>query len=811
MPYSVYVNGIKRNLFLSNTLVSVITSPKTKVDINKIPFISTYHYNGKLEQNESLAIEYYVTDALQSEIMIGEAIKTFNIEICIGKNQTVLSTYNYTDILAGDSSVIIHLQLSEGDYWYSIQATDEFGRKSAIIYNDFMVYNKVAYESAISNNTYEVTEADLITYNISNKGDYGSSVLVKVPSEVTDIPSYLQYYAEDIPVENDKYICFLADSNGDGYPEYVTKNIFTWTEGDYHSYVKYGSSFNAEDVEREAQNNVAGLQSLIDDKIADGYKKVILPKGTYRISSDDYISVEADNFVLDGNGCVLKSNCIKTNEYFIIMSLHGYNSKVINCNFEGCMWETDYSKWKDEDKARSYFEIGHGITQGMNSRYSGYENCTVKNITGYGIGGSTVPKNTQPIYGNTVWKWNNKFTTMPTLSDESLWKPFDIVDGVNVECDCRLTYDSYIDVSPFNASPIVSINKYLGYGDRSGGSWNLTIHFYDSGKNYIGNAVTSQFRDVILKENTKYVKITAHTTQIDYDSEDDSKNDTNRLVNLRILTPYRINNCYLKNVIVEEVRCVGMCPYGKNCYSDNVSITRCGFAEAHQLVDAEDTWEGLQDYTFRNCTINNGIQNSHLLLCSGINTTIENSDIDIFTYDRVKDLCIRDCEIAYFDVETTSFLRSGYARVYRNNFYNVNAFANGFANSMGCFEYDQNEYDKKLIIDNNNTFATGIIGADRGKHILFRNLNIDANNRQLENTVLGDYKNCVLSNFKKGFTGCRAEGCLFNNCTGIIREVYNTYFYETKFVNCKFVNCNLTYNGSKTEEELFVNCEFVTE
>lgn len=809
MAYSVYINGVKTNLFLSDTLLSVIINPK--VDINKIPFVSTYFYNGKLDLNESIAIEYYVTDALQSEITLGKAIKTFDIELCIGQGQSIISTYNYTNVLAGDNSAIVPLHLSVGDYWYSIQAVDQQGRKSVLLYNDFMVYDKTAYEAAVSTNVYTVTADDLVTYNISNTGDYGSSVLVDIPGGIADVYAYLQSYAENVPVESNKYICFLADTNADKYPEYKVQNWFKWTEGDYHSFIKYGDSYDTSAVELEAQRNIIGLQSLIDDKIDAGYNKVILPKGTYRISADGHISVEANNFILDCNGCTFKSNSIKTTSGFYIMSLYGYNSKVINANFEGCLWETDYSVWKDEDSARQYYELGHGIVQNANSRYSGFENCTIKHITGYGAIGGTAPKNATPPYGTTAWKWNNKFSTMPVLSDETLWKPIDIVDGVVVNSNNRLTYDSFVDVSFCADSPIIAINKFGGYSDRAGGEWNLTVHFYDSDKKYMSSTVSTQFRDIILPKNTSYIKVTAYTTQIKYAEGEDDKNNTNCLTHLKICTPYRIINCYLKDVEVEDVRCVGMCPYGKNCYSDNLIITRSGFAEAHQLVDAEDTWENLQEYTFKNCTINKGISNSQMLFCSGLNTTVENSTIDLYTYDRTRDMCIRSCNIGYFSVEVTSWLRSGYTRVQGNNFCLFGAGSAAFPSSIGCFIYSQTDYDRRLIIDASNTFEVGLIGLDRGKNILFKNITFDANNRTLVNTVLGYYKKCIVKNISKGFAGCVAEDCTFINCSGELRDKYNTYAYDLKFTNCTFVNCNLTYNGTLTKEELFINCTFSTE
>lgn len=809
MAYSVYISGVKTNIFLSNTLLSIIVN--SKVDINKIPFVSTYFYNGKLNLNESIAIEYYVTDALQSEVTLGKAIKTFDIEVCIGQGQSIISTHNYTNILAGDNSVIIPLQLPIGDYWYSIQATDQQGRKSVLLYNDFMVYDKTAYESAIATNVYTVTASDLATYNISNTGDYGSSILVTIPDGTSDVYAYLQSYAENVPVESNKYICFLADTNADGHPEYKVQNWFRWTVGDYHSYVKYGSSYDANAVELESQNNLNGLQSLLDSKIADGYNKVILPSGTYRISADGYISVEADNFVLDCSGCTFKSNGIKSTSNFHIMSLYGYNSKIMNANFEGCLWETDYSIWKDEDSARSYYELGSGFSQAVNSKYSGFENCTVKHITGYGIMGGTTPKNTDPVYDVSNFKWNNKFRLMPVLSDETLWKPLDIVDGVAVNSDCRLTYDSFIDISFCANSPVIAINKFGGYSDRAGGDWNLTVHFYDSNKNYISSSVSTQFRDIVLPKNTVYIKVTAHTNQVKYADGESSKNDTNCLTHLKICTPYRISNCYLKDIEVDDVRCVGMCPYGKNCYSDNLTIVRSGFAEAHQLVDAEDTWENLQEYTFKNCVINKGISNSYVLFCSGLNTTVESSTIDISSYDRPRHMCIRNCNIGYFSVEVTSWLRSGYTRVQGNNFYNSNAGGNGFPSSVGCYTYDQASYDRKLIIDNNNTFAVGLIGIDRGKHILFKDITFDANNRTVLSTVLGFYKNCTVKNISNGFAGCVAENCTFINCRGELRDKYNTYAYDLKFTNCTFINCNLTYNGALTEEELFINCIFTTE
>ena len=709
-------------------------------------------------------------------------------------------------MLAGDnifSLSIEDLGLSYGDYWFSIQATDTLKRKSMKLYFDFRIYDKENYDNSINNNCYEISENELISYNINrlDHPDY-KHILVPIPPNTDDIYRYLELYSENYNISDEDYICFIADTNDDGIFDFKQNNWFHWTDGDFISYIKYSDKYNKELIEEKALKTTTGLRTLIQDKINEGYKKIIMPYGFYRVSTKDVIEIAGENIIIDFSNSLIKSNRLNLPCNNII-NLYGYNAKVINCNFEGCLFETDYSEFAtDEDPgAVKHYEQGHGISICGDSKYSAFENCNVKNFNGYGVISSS------PIYVENPYKGNywNDYSGYRLLSDSSKWITGDInSNGEYIKSDSRLVYNEYFDISHITEN-FMTFAKYLGYGGILGGSPYLECHMYDANFNYLGSEVSMQFRRILLKKDTKYIKLVVYSNIFSRE-----KNNVifslDQLACVSYLLP---RNCYLDNINISNIRCVGFTPFGNNCYMSNSSITHSGFALAHQLVDAEDYWERLQDFTFINCTINNGITNSYLLLCSGINTVVDNCDIEFSQYGSARDTVIRNCNISALDIGNYGLYFTGYSRLYNNTINNTGAY-NAFFGSIGSRDYNITPHDKQIVINNTNTFIGCNWVASKNRDVLVKKISFNFKDRipQSNGTILADYYECELNNLNGKITNAHLSKCILNDCNIEITNTFNGYYYENLFIECIFNNCTYINKTNLSDDELFKKCKF---
>lgn len=769
---------------------------------NTIPFISSYKYHSKLKNTDNITYKYYVTDYYQLEYTEDNYSQRFTVKIEVGHNQDVISTYIINDVKPGDNSYVIpvaSLNLDYGDYWLSAQAIDKRGLKSMKLYHEFMVYDKNAYESNLISKSYTITDQDLATYEITKltESDY-DNVLVDIPEGTSDVYAYLEQYASSQTIENGKYINFLADTDGDGFFNYQQQNWFHWRDGDFYAYTKYSDTYDRDAKEVAALKTAQGLRHLIKAKIDAGFKKIIIPKGFYRISYNDMIEIAGDNIVVDFNDSIIKANKL-TDTNYSMCGLFGYNSKVINANFVGCVYETDYGDYvEDED---TYHETGHGVMMLNGAKYSSFENVTIKDINGYGVG-SYDPVFTEVPYPSGRWLYHSYYEG---LSNIDKWKLGNINSNGQYElANDRYVYDEFLDISGA-LDTFVTFQKMGGFGGILGGGCYIECHFYDENYNHLGSEVSMQFRNVLKMKNAKFVKIVAYTNVFDR---------VGTSINFPLNQMYCVNytniiNCYLQNCYLYNIRCVGACAFGKNCFFDNVTIEKSGYAEAHQLFDAEDLWERLQDFTIINCNIEDGVDNSYLLLCSGVNTVITNSYVGFSQNARAKDTVIQNCIIKNFDFTNTGLFITGYPRIKNNVFDNDDALT-AFTGYTGSILSDALVDDKLTVIGGTNTFKEGNWGVCKNNGLKFKNLEFDFAKRVpgSNGTLLAPYENCILNNLSGRVVNANMTKCIFNNCNIEICSIFNGNPYTSKFEECTFNNCIYTNSTGLSDEELFKNCIF---
>ena len=130
---------------------------------NLVPYLATYYVEPTINTDESLKIDYFVTDYYGRSYTQNSNFYRYSIVVkCDGAETKTL-----WNVPGGDNSLTIGPFNSEGIYHYSIVAVDQYGRSS------HEVFNYVRVKNTSSDKTYTVTSSDIssygITYNVSRE------------------------------------------------------------------------------------------------------------------------------------------------------------------------------------------------------------------------------------------------------------------------------------------------------------------------------------------------------------------------------------------------------------------------------------------------------------------------------------------------------------------------------------------------------------------------------------------------------------------------------------------------------------------
>ena len=139
----------------------------------------------------------------------------------------------------------------------------------------------------------------------------------------------------------------------------------------------YEEGYDKAAVAKTSVTNVIGLQKMLDEKAAAGFRKVVLLKGTYRLSHEKSLSVP-NGMTLDLGGAVLKQNGFTGERSCMVRLLGVTDAHLVGGTIEGDYWEHNYAGSKNNSEWPSGFEIGGS------SQYCSVEDVKVVGITGYG-------------------------------------------------------------------------------------------------------------------------------------------------------------------------------------------------------------------------------------------------------------------------------------------------------------------------------------------------------------------------------------------------------------------------------------------
>lgn len=413
----------------------------------------------------------------------------------------------------------------------------------------------------------------------------------------------------------------------------IQVNEYIMSEADLINY-----NINNKNDKNNGQTTREGLQNLLDDKKSEGYNKLKMLPGIYRIDhiAPLYIPTE---FTLDLNESTIKLNGFTGDSSIMIELNNTFDSHVVNGIIEGDFYEHDYKNSPNSS------EWVIGVNIGGESKYSSFENLVIKDITGYGASNGIAKSRDENLYYT--------YYTPTKIGDTFKLGDIDRNTGVPIDSNTRTTSE-FIDIKNYSDIGYLSVSRYLGYQDNPCSTWNLICHFYDNKKNFIDSVDAYQYRSIGIPNNSAYMKVTILST----DTPDDLS-----IQFFRVPT-----HCSFKNIKFENCRAVGFAPKAmKNMLIENCEFTKSGQVLAKSGLDAEDGWDMMQDVTFRNLNFYNNPY-TDFLACGGQNFIIEDMiDGKISFLPRSNSYVVRSC-YNLKDIELGNSGRSttGYVRFFNN-------------------------------------------------------------------------------------------------------------------------------------------------
>ncbi len=637
-------------LLLTFTLAAAPAVDKNSDQFNvEIPWLSTYYIQPLLTVKDAVKVGFYVTDWHQSEYRLLDNSHRFHVTLKIRKKefQNRLSgeekVMELRDIKAGDHEFNAGT-FPEGEYQIALSAEDIHGRKSTSLFHEFMVVKNLDITEA---ETYRMKEKDFKLFRISNQGDLGEIRFIDATGKnLKETTELVAKAAENVTAPSGKYVVIAG---GEKYNPAENKNhrgaqagpVPEWLPNSWSwksCKVIYAEDYNREQVEKDAVRNGKGLNQLIRIAKREGYRKVVLMPGTYRISNTTPIQVPA-GITLDLNGAVIKLNQFAGCHGMQIKIMDGFDTHVVNGIVEGDYFEHDY----ENSEKNSEWVCGIGMEG--ESKYSSFERILVRYITGYGVthGSSGHYASHIPVKG-----------FEPGTIDEKTGERLPDAAGLSISDPIGIA--GFLDDGGY-----LAVSRFLGYQGMVGGSdWSLRFHFYDDEENYLETIRGRQYKRVRVPEKAGYVRVTSYAFH-------ELPLDSDFVANL-FRAPW---NSWYKDLFILSARCVGMAPGAMyNFRVENCSFVRSGENSAKCAFDAEDGWDMMQDVWFiRNKFFKNPI--NEFLCCSGHNFIFEDNEARFHLWDRTNGYVVRNNEFtsAFYGAGSTR-ARTGLIRVSGNTYKN---------------------------------------------------------------------------------------------------------------------------------------------
>lgn len=361
-------------------------------------------------------------------------------------------------------------------------------------------------------------------------------------------------------------------------------------------------TLNLDDTATEEQmiNNRVGLSVLLETIKNNGYKKIVLPTGTYRVNrclrkgtveNKDCPILIPSGITLDMNNSTFKMHPYNDTEYgnsggvenMIVNIIDCTDTYLMNGTLEGNYAERIENGWLSSNNGEHDTCVGF-----TGSEYCGLDNVTITQISGY----------------NLVISQNGSYTDVGKFT----WENLNIIDGEEIAS--TEWHTSTMGKINFNNSMYLTCGVWLGFGGTKGNEWYMYYHWYDENQQYIYSTKSLQYRRCRIPSNAKYVRVSLLTDSTPNVSFSDMKLS-------RYIT---VNGCNW----IDNRTCIAV-NQAQHLLIENCKFTRSGQDITPGELDIEDGWERTQDFFFRNNEILESVGTFNIIVSAGHNFIIENN------------------------------------------------------------------------------------------------------------------------------------------------------------------------------------------
>ena len=698
----------------------------------KYPYVSTYYVKPTVSPDEKLRVGIFVTDFESSKVRFLDDSHRFTAFLEYRPRGGESKVLTLKDLKSGDAEFDLGA-LPAGEYEMRVWAKDEKGRESHRVIHDFRVAS--AADLAIpADKVYTMTEADLATYGIRNDGDLekvvyvGSNSTEVVKKKRSGVPGYT--------------VTVPLDPKTGKVPWQACKQ----------AKIAYDEGYDKAAVEADAVRTAEGLQKLVDEKSAAGFRKVVLLAGTYRLSHQKSLSIPS-GMTLDLGKAVLKQNGFTGAKSCLVRIEGATDAHLVGGTLEGDYWEHDYARSPNNSEWPAGFDICGGAS------YCSVEGVKVVDITGYG--GQNGISTTAPGGPSRFLE------RLPAFASGGL-------DPATGEVDASDKFRFTTDFKPLDkilsaGNRRLQISKYLGYQGVATRSWQTTAAWYDASKKFLCAETCWQYREMWIPEGAAFLRVSV-------EAESAEAADGAGLV----LTSFRIPvNCVVERCTFDNCRCVGYAASAmKNMLFAENFFTRSGESAACCAFDAEDGWDQMQDVYFRKNVFRDNPRNSSILTCAGHNFVMEENDGDIYLWGRTHSPCVRGNAVGQATFRCDSRLRSGYGR------FGGNTYSKGVTLGLNDSKERPDSWDQVLsAVDFDGAkgeFAISVGTAGRVVGCSFRNLPVG-----IANAYGCTFENCKDASTYGPFPGGRWVGVTVKD------SVFSRFYQSNRWERCRFENTKL--------------------
>jgi len=692
---------MKTLLFCGVTAVwigSVAAAPEAHVtpDVLKHPWAQLYYVEPTVVAGQDATVPYYVTDFDHSKVRFGDTTKRFDVTLGISSDGTNFAEQVQRGVPSGDGRFALS-SLGRGGYVIRLSCTDADGRVSRPVWSEFRV--RTTNELAIAEAQTERPDvAELAKRGIVPDPEaFYSIVPVELPDDVKAPVSFRERMqlkgkknadkkaALDAALSNAVVTAVASDegqalvaAHPKGYVVFAPakKGVFIFRSRD-HRVVVPGARHDAAATEARAAATSKGLTAYLAERAAAGVRKVVLPKAVWRLSAKGRVLMP-NGLTLDLNGGKLKVNTTKVTKAEPILFFRTQDAHLVNGEIEGCYFEYDYEHCGTTNPEH----VGTLMTRGDATDCS-VENLTIHDTVGTGVRfGMTFVESLSMRSEAPVRDWVRTNGVVSFAVDKpkktkkgvkpDVWEK-GLLDAQGVVRDggegCWTSPVRPLD--RLKRKRFLEVCRFLGYRGMSGVSDYFTIAFYDAAGRFVHREVGFQYHRVFIPSGAESMRISI---------EADSAEKVNAS-DLKAFMTAHPRNCVWRNVRFVRCRTCGLGVHdGFNLLFDGIDISYSGDESCRCASDAEDGWDGMQNFTYRNVRCHDN-PNGDFTVCCGHSFVYEKCDMRWWFWQRVHSPVIRDSIVRGGTFDCLTRTRNGYTR-FENNTYDLSKLTLGTADSV---------------------------------------------------------------------------------------------------------------------------------